>query len=138
MPIMSLTRPSLKLTHEAALMLLESARRAAEAMQVPQCISIVDEGCNLIAFLRMDGARVSSEASAKAKAMTAAVTGAPTGSLTHERAVELALATGAMTNLPGGLPIIIDGCLVGGIGIGSGTGDQDRMIARAALDALGL
>ena len=43
-----------------------------------------------------------------------------------------------MTNLPGGLPIVIEGHIVGGIGVGSGTGDQDREIAAAALAAIGL
>jgi uncharacterized protein GlcG (DUF336 family) len=38
-------------------------------------------------------------------------------------------------DLKGGLPIIIGGETVGGIGIGSGTGEQDREIAAAALAA---
>jgi uncharacterized protein GlcG (DUF336 family) len=52
--------------------------------------------------------------------------------------VTIALATeGTMTGLPGGLPIRFDGVLVGGIGIGSGTGAQDEEVARAALAAIG-
>ena len=39
-------------------------------------------------------------------------------------------------NLPGGLPIIVDGHVIGGIGVGSGTGEQDREVANAALAAL--
>jgi uncharacterized protein GlcG (DUF336 family) len=51
--------------------------------------------------------------------------------------LKLAIATqGKRVNLPGGLPIIIDGHVVGGIGIGSGTGEQDRDVAKAALAAL--
>ena len=42
-----------------------------------------------------------------------------------------------MTGLPGGLPIRIGGVLVGGIGIGSGSGAQDEAVARAALAAIG-
>jgi uncharacterized protein GlcG (DUF336 family) len=38
--------------------------------------------------------------------------------------------------LPGGLPIIIDGQTVGGIGVGSGTGAQDLDVAKAAIRAL--
>jgi glc operon protein GlcG len=111
-------------------------RDAFEAELVPQCIAIVDEGCNLLAFIRMDGARVLSIESSKRKAMTAATTGLPTGGRTAELAVGLAHATGGrMTNLLGGLPIIIEDQVVGGIGIGSGTGEQDLDIARAALVA---
>jgi glc operon protein GlcG len=43
---------------------------------------------------------------------------------------------GKRINLPGGLPIIIDGHVIGGIGVGSGTGEQDRQVANAALAAL--
>jgi uncharacterized protein GlcG (DUF336 family) len=52
--------------------------------------------------------------------------------------IKLALAAqNQATSLKGGLPIIIDGAFVGAIGVGSGTGDQDAEVARAALAALG-
>ncbi len=132
---MSLTRPALKLTHDAAWQLVRHAADAASAMGVPQIIAVVDEGCNLLALLRMDGARVLSLDSAQAKAMTAAATGRPTGGMAPEMEGRLALAThGRMTNLKGGLPIVVDGQVVGGIGVGSGTGDQDVEVANAALN----
>lgn len=131
---MALTRPALKLTQDAALALVQAAAEAATAMGVPQCIAVVDEGCNLLAFLRMDGARVLSIDSARRKAETAAAMGKPSGSMHEEVEIKLAIASdGRMTNLKGGLPIIIEGQVVGGIGIGSGTGDQDREIAAAAI-----
>lgn len=136
---MNPTRPALKLTHEAALRLLRHAADAAAAMGVPQVIAVVDDGCNLLGFLRMDGSRVLSVESAQRKAMTAATTGQPTGGMATDLEVRLALATsGRMTNLKGGLPIIVDGQVVGGIGVGSGTGNQDVEIAAAALRAVGL
>ncbi len=50
----------------------------------------------------------------------------------------MAAATqGAVTGLPGGLPIRFGGRLVGGIGVGSGTGAEDEQVARAALAAVG-
>jgi glc operon protein GlcG len=131
-----LTRTALKLSHDGAMVLMVAAIKAAEDIGVPQCIAVVDEGCNLLAFIRMDGARVLSVESSKRKAMTAATTGLPTGGRTAELAVGLAQATdGRMTNLLGGLPIIIEGQVVGGIGIGSGTGEQDLDIAHAAIAA---
>lgn len=106
-------------------------------MGVPQVIAVVDEGCNLLALLRMDGSRVLSLESAQHKAMTAAATGQPTGGLPPTNEIRLGLATlGRMTNLKGGLPIVVQGQIVGGIGIGSGTGDQDAEIAATALAAL--
>lgn len=132
------TRPATKLTHRGAQALLAATVDAAEAMGVPQCVAIVDEGCNLLAFLRMDGARVLSVESATRKAMTAATTGQPTGGIPPEKALALAEATGGrMTNLLGGLPLIAGGHVVGGIGVGSGTGEQDMEIAQAAVAALG-
>jgi uncharacterized protein GlcG (DUF336 family) len=131
---MTPVRPALKLRHEAALRLLQAATEAALKMGVPQCIAIVDEGCNLLAFVRMDSARVLSIESATHKAMTAAATGQPSAKLHAEKASALAQATGGrMTNLPGGLPLIVDGHVVGGIGVGSGTGEQDLQVAEAAL-----
>ena len=131
-----MVRTAFRLTHEGALHLLQAATKAATAMGVPQCIAVVDEGCNLMAFLRMDGARVLSIESATRKAMTAATTGQPSAALLAAKAPALAAATsGRMTNLKGGLPLIVDGQVVGGIGVGSGTGEQDLAIAEAAVAA---
>ena len=41
--------------------------------------------------------------------------------------------TPRVTLLPGGLPISVGGVLIGGIGVGGGTGDQDVLVAQAAL-----
>lgn len=133
---MTLTRPTAKLTYRGAQALLAAAVDAAEQIGVPQCIAITDEGCNLLAFIRMDGARVMSIESATRKAMTAASTGLPTGGIPAEKAPALAAATdGRMTNLPGGLPLRAHGHVVGGIGVGSGSGEQDLVVARAAVAA---
>ncbi|MFA6267459.1 MAG: heme-binding protein [Pseudolabrys sp.] len=131
---MTTTRPALKLTDEGARLLLDAAIDHAHKMGVPQCIAIVDEGCNLVAFFRMEGARVLSIRSAQRKAMTAASSGRPTGMLDPSVETKLALATdGDMVNLKGGLPVMTEGQVIGGIGVGSGTGDQDREVANAAL-----
>ena len=134
---MPLTTPAVRLTHEGATPMMAAAVARATAMGRPQCIAIVDEGCNLLAYLRMDGAKVLSRESATRKAMTAASSRAPTGGTPEGLDTRLALATGGqVTNLKGGLPIVVQGQLVGGIGVGSGTGDEDAEVAQAALDAL--
>jgi uncharacterized protein GlcG (DUF336 family) len=125
------TLPSLKLTSDGAMKLLNAAMAKAMEMGVPQCISIVDSGGHLLAFGRMDGAF------SLMKAMTAASYGLPTGDIAAGIDLKLAIATqGKRINLPGGLPIIVDGHVIGGIGVGSGTGEQDKQVANAALGAL--
>lgn len=131
------TLPSLQLSIAGAMRLLNAAMAKATEMGVPECISIVDTGGNLLAYARMDGAYALSFESSLMKAMTAASYGAPTGDIAAGIDLKLAIATqGKRINLPGGLPIVVDGHVVGGIGIGSGTGEQDREIAAAALNAL--
>jgi glc operon protein GlcG len=131
------TLPSLKLSIDGAMKLLNAAIAKAKAMNVPECICVVDVGGHLLAYARMDGAFTLSFDSALMKAITAASYGTPTGNIPAGIDLKLAVATqGKRVNLPGGLPVIIDGELVGAIGIGSGTGEEDRIIANAALAAL--
>lgn len=128
------TTAFLKLTEEGAQGIIAAARDKAAAMGVPQCISVVDSGGHLLAFLRMDGAFVLSIDSSLRKAMTAASYGEPTGGIADGIDVKLALATdGKRINLPGGLPIIVDGHVIGGIGVGSGTGAQDLEVAKVGV-----
>jgi len=62
---------------------------------------------------------------------------APSGEVAEPLAAGLAAATqGRFTNLRGGLPILVEGRLVGAIGVGSGTAEQDLIVARAGIDAL--
>jgi len=131
---MSSTFQQLKLSHSGALQLLLAAVERATAMRKPQCIAVVDDSCNLLAFVRMDDAKILAEGSAIRKAKTAASSRVPTGDMEDGLAVKLAAATeGNTTNLKGGLPIIVDGQVIGGIGVGSGTGDEDREVGNAAL-----
>jgi glc operon protein GlcG len=136
---MTLTRPAAKLTHDAAHRLVHEAALAATKIGQPQVIVVVDESGNLLAMLRMDGSRLLSIDSATRKAITAANSGVPTGGLSPEMESRLGAATqGRITNLKGGFPIIIDGIVVGAIGIGTGSPDQDVTVATAALEAMGL
>ena len=128
--------PHAKLTNAGARRIIRAAAAKAEEIGKPQCIAIVDDGGNLLAFMRMDGAFALSTDTAIAKAVTAAIYRAPTGEMADGPDIRLAIATqGKRINLPGGLPIIVDGQCVGGVGIGSGTGEQDRICANAGLAA---
>ncbi|TIX87127.1 heme-binding protein [Rhizobium sp. P44RR-XXIV] len=126
------------LSDEGVMTLLTSAISAANAMGQPQCIVIVDQSGVTLGSFRMRGSRFQSLKSALAKAQTAASIGAPSNSLPEHARVPLAIAThGEMTGLRGGLPIRIAGVLLGGIGVGSGSGEQDEQVALAALKAIG-
>jgi uncharacterized protein GlcG (DUF336 family) len=127
----------LKLTHEGARRILDAAIAKAEAMGVPQCIAVVDDGGHLLAFARMDGAKVLSIDSSLHKAMTAASSRSNTGNVGADVDLKLGLATqGKFVNLKGGVPVVVDGHVIGGIGVGSGTGEQDLECAKAGIAAL--
>lgn len=130
--------PTLKLTHQAVLKMLDAAVAKAEEMGQPQCIVIVDASAAVLGQIRMNGAKVLSMKSAMSKARTAASIGAASDAIPEAVGLYIAAATdGEVTRLGGGLPIYMDGHLVGGIGVGSGSPDQDRTVAQAAIDAIG-
>ena len=131
------TTPTTKLTFEGAQKLLAAAIAKARELNVPQCICIVDAGGHLLTMGRMDGAFALSIETALRKAQTAAAYGKPTGDIAAGLDLKLAIATeGKRVNLLGGLPVIVDGQVAGAIGVGSGTGEQDREVAAAALGAI--
>lgn len=135
---MQITYTTERLGDSAILAMLRAACDTAGAMGQPQCIVIVDPSAVDLAALRMAGAKVLSLRSARAKAQTAASTGAASDAISEAVRPAIAAATnGSMTGLAGGLPIWRGGVLLGGIGVGSGTGAQDIAVAQAALDAIG-
>lgn len=127
-----------RLTHRGALVLIEAAIARATSMGVPQCVVVVDASGEVLASVRMDGAKFLSLKTATAKARTAASNNAPTGAVGNEQALAASITTGgAMTVLKGGLPVRFSGMLAGAIGVGSGTGEQDIEVGHAALATVG-
>lgn len=132
------TTNSIALTHTAVLEMLRAAVACAQEMKQPQCVVIVDASGEPLGEIRMTGAKFLSRHSAHAKARTAASIGAPSDTIPETVRPAIAAATqGQVTGLGGGLPIRVQGVLVGGIGVGSGSPDQDIAVARAALAAIG-
>lgn len=131
-----------KLTLEDAKIILEGAERRAREIGVDMDIAVVDDGGNLLAFYRMDNAKITSIDIAINKAYTAA--GARRA--THEYrqiAGPEGPAFGIFTSnqgrfmiFGGGLPIFYNGQIVGGVGCSSGSAEQDRDVAQAGIDAL--
>jgi uncharacterized protein GlcG (DUF336 family) len=128
---------TLKLTHSAVMTMLKAGIEQAEKLDQPQCIVIVDASGETLGQIRMTGAKFLSMKSALTKARTAASIRAPSDAIPEHVGLAIAAATdGNVTRLGGGLPIFCDEHLVGGIGVGSGTPDQDKEVAQAAIDAL--
>jgi uncharacterized protein GlcG (DUF336 family) len=135
---MSFTQESARLTDAGVLAMQSAAIEAASGMGQPQCIVIVDQSGVVLSSFRMAGSRFLSLKSALAKARTAASINGPSASIPEHARLLIAGATqGEVTGLKGGLPIRIKGVLVGAIGIGSGSGEQDELVAQAALAAIG-
>ena len=137
------TRNHPKLTLEGARAVVAAAERRAQEMNCPMNIAVVDDAGFLLAFSRMDGARLSSVNIAMVKARAAAARRSPTGPPMdgdHPNmllALGLAVAgSGEQTPIRGGVPLIVDGEVVGAIGISAGTEDQDTEVARAGATAL--
>jgi uncharacterized protein GlcG (DUF336 family) len=126
--------------------MIEAAKKKSEEINVLETIAIVDDGGNLIALERMNGARITGPEISIAKAYTAAG---------HKRSTHLfnkepngpALpgneAFGINQMLPGkfaifvgGFPIVVNGEVIGGIGVSGGNGEQDTAVGTAALQAL--
>ena len=136
-------KQSPKLTHKGAKAVLEAAETRARAIGVPQCIAVVDDGGNLLAFSRMDGGKISSIQVALTKAISAATRRSATGPIPNEEnpnvvlSVSLPLASGfKVTPVRGGLPIVSGGVVVGGIGVSSGTEEQDIDVATAGANVI--
>lgn len=143
-PLVSRNRVQLHLG-AAELVIAASKQKAAE-LGLKMNFAVVDDGGHLLAFARMDGARPASANTALTKAITAATFRQATGPLPANGEPDLLLnlslqnaafaSGGKLTTLKGGVPIIIDQQIVGAIGIGGGTGEQDAEVAKAGIQAL--
>ncbi|MEP2616814.1 MAG: heme-binding protein [Marinomonas sp.] len=129
-----------RLDQSDAQLLIKGAREKAIEIGIPMCIAITDESGNLIAFERMDGGKITSVTIAQDKAFTASAA----RKATHEYnqacvpgnlvfGIHTALA-GRLCVVGGGLPITVNGEVVGGIGLSSGTPQQDMDCAAAGIE----
>jgi uncharacterized protein GlcG (DUF336 family) len=129
----------LRITLDIAKVLLEAAERRSKEIGLAEDIAIVDEGANLIAFHRMDNARIAGIEIAINKAWTSVAMRMPTANL-EQAALPGGTAyginttnQGRITILGGGIPLQRDGQIVGGIGVSGGTSSQDIDVANAAI-----
>jgi Uncharacterized protein, possibly involved in utilization of glycolate and propanediol len=138
---MSHTHTKLSITAAAAAKVIAAARAKAEAMGKPMIIAICDESGALKSYERMDGAPLLSVQIAQDKAYTAISFGMPTHTWHEFIKNDPPLADGIVKTdrlvvFGGGYPIMIDGQVVGGIGVSGGHYTDDMEVAQAGLAAL--
>jgi uncharacterized protein GlcG (DUF336 family) len=130
-----------RLDIDDANVLIAGARAKATEIGVQMCIAVTDESGNLIAFERMNGGKITSINLAIDKSYTATGIQKSTQALgeanqpgmpAHGIASTLG---GRMVAVAGGLPVHMDGVVVGGIGVSSGSPAQDHEVAQSGLDA---
>jgi len=125
-----------------ALELIDRVRGEAEGAGLALAVCVADAGGHVVASQRMDGTALGAMQLAAGKAFTAVLWGMRSGDLnastqpggadwgfntTDERIVVYA----------GGVPLYVDGQLVGGLGASGGTADQDEACVTAAAGSLG-
>jgi uncharacterized protein GlcG (DUF336 family) len=122
---------------------IAAVQAAAREMGVALSCAVVDSGDQLVAFERMDGADLIGVTLARDKAFTALTNRMPTRDLAPlvQPGTEFygydSVASGRMIVFAGGLPIEIDGVLVGALGVSGGDSDQDQKAAEAGVMAIG-
>ena len=131
------------LSLEAARRIADAAITSAQAEGLAVCIAICDPAGQPIVTVRMDGAPRLCAGVALNKAYTvASFNGMPTHAWWPALADDPALVHG-FTQTPrlvifaGGVPVRIDGKVVGAVGVSGGSSDQDRVIAEAGVAGLG-
>ena len=124
----------------AAQKMLLAAEAEAKKFGWQEAIAVVDSGGRLVAFARMDETQLASIDIAMAKAVTANAVKRPTKVL--QDSVAPGSSTPRMAGLPGittiegGLPIVINGKVVGAIGAAGAAANQDSQVAAAGLAAV--
>ena len=128
-----------RLTHEASLKMLQAGVAKAEEIGCKVSLAVVDQRCQLVAFLMMDGARFFSGRTTIKKAITSASQRLPSGYAPEKDVLSMQIRMdGDFTNVPGGFPITVGGQVIGAVAAGGAKIEQDVIVAKAALDALGL
>jgi uncharacterized protein GlcG (DUF336 family) len=129
------------ITIQQAQAAVEAALKKSKDVGVKMNIAVVDAGCNLKAFARMDGAWLGSIDIAVKKAKTARFFDMPTGEIGKLSQPGGALyniehSNGGLISFPGGVPITNgEGVVIGAIGVSGDTVENDHTVATAGAEA---
>ena len=125
----------------SATRVVDAAIAKARDIAQPMNIAVVDDGGHLVAFARMDGAIKASIDISIRKARTSILMNAPTSALTAivqpgAELYGLEQTSGGLVTFGGGIPLTVDGVVVGAIGVSAGSVEQDVNVAEAGVAAL--
>jgi len=126
---------------------LDDAKRVLAAAELEAAknswqvaITVLDSGGNLVAFHKMDNTQLASIGASEGKASTAVRFKRPSKALDDAIAAGGAglrlLAVKDITPLEGGLPILVDGKIIGAVGVSGALSSQDAQVAKAGADAV--
>jgi glc operon protein GlcG len=126
------------LDQAGARIVLQAAIRRARQRNTPSAIAVVDPAGDPIAFQRMDGVRQASTELAIQKARTAARLQRPTAEIDDSiNQGRTAFVTAGIVSLRGGMPVRLNGEVVGAVGVAGSSKETDVDVARLAAAALG-
>ena len=127
------------LAHDDVVRILDHARAEAQSNQWVVTIAVVDDGGHPLALERLDGASPASAYIAAEKARTAALGRRPSGAyeemINGGRAAFLSAPLAGM--IEGGVPVVVDGQVIGAVGVSGVKSSQDAQIASAGIASLG-
>ncbi|MET0304385.1 MAG: heme-binding protein [Microbacteriaceae bacterium] len=129
------------ITIEQAQRVLEAALADATERGLAMNVAVVDAGANLKAFARQDGAWLGSIDISVKKARTARFFDMPTGDLgglsqPGGSLFNIEVSNGGLITFPGGIPLEVDGVVIGAIGVSGSTVEDDHAVASAGVAAL--
>jgi len=135
-PVWAQTITLMTLDQAGAQTVLQAARASAQQRNAPSAIAVVDRAGDLLAFQRMDGVRPASADLAIEKARTAARLQRPTAEIEDNiNQGRTAFVTAGIMALRGGMPIWVNGEVVGAVGVAGLNKDTDTGIATTAAAA---
>jgi glc operon protein GlcG len=125
------------LDQAGAQIVLQAAKESAQQRHAPSAIAVVDPAGDLLAFERMDGVRPASADLAIGKARTAARLERPTAEVEDNiNKGRTAFVTANIAALRGGMPIRLNGEVVGAVGIAGSSKETDTEVANTAAAAV--
>lgn len=129
------------ITLETAKKVIDACEQKATAVGTPMVITVTNAEGNLIAQHRMDDALLASLDISRNKAYTAVAVKLPTHELAEASQPGESLYgiqntdQGRMVIFGGGFPLVLDGTIIGGLGVSGGTVDEDMEVAEAGVNA---
>lgn len=128
------------ITLAQARVVIAAAEAEAVKLNFSVAIAVVDTAGNLVAFIKRDNTQTASVQVAQDKAVTAAIFKRPSkafqDSVAQGGAGLRVMGLQGVTPVEGGLPLLVNGQIVGAVGVSGVTSEQDTIVAAAGVAAL--